>query len=55
MPGDEWQKFANLRALLAYQYTRPGKTLLFMGSELGRTGEWNHDTQPRLAPARVAR
>jgi 1,4-alpha-glucan branching enzyme len=43
MPGDEWQRFANLRALLAYQYTRPGKPLLFMGSELGSPREWNHD------------
>ena len=44
MPGDEWQQFANLRALLAYQYTRPGKPLLFMGSELASRREWNHDT-----------
>jgi 1,4-alpha-glucan branching enzyme len=44
MPGDEWQKFANLRTLFAYQYTRPGKPLLFMGSELGSYREWNHDT-----------
>ena len=43
MPGDEWQKFANLRAMLAYQYTRPGKKLLFMGTELAQRGEWNHD------------
>jgi 1,4-alpha-glucan branching enzyme len=43
MPGDEWQKFANLRSLFAYQYTRPGKPLLFMGSELGSYREWNHD------------
>ena len=43
MPGDEWQQFANLRALLAYQYTRPGKPLLFMGAELGVRREWNHD------------
>ena len=43
MPGDEWQRFANLRALFAYQYTRPGKPLLFMGSELGSYREWNHD------------
>jgi 1,4-alpha-glucan branching enzyme len=43
MPGDEWQRFANPRALLAYQYTRPGKPLLFMGSELGALREWNHD------------
>jgi 1,4-alpha-glucan branching enzyme len=44
LPGDEWQQFATLRALLAYQYARPGKSLLFMGSELGSTREWNHDT-----------
>ena len=44
MPGDLWQKFANLRALLAYQYTRPGKPLLFMGAELGSEREWNHDS-----------
>jgi 1,4-alpha-glucan branching enzyme len=43
MPGDEWQKFANLRALLTYQYTRPGKKLLFMGTELAPYEEWNHD------------
>jgi 1,4-alpha-glucan branching enzyme len=44
MPGDEWQRFANLRALFAYQYTRPGKPLLFMGGELGSRREWNHDS-----------
>nr|WP_025412800.1 1,4-alpha-glucan branching protein GlgB [Gemmatirosa kalamazoonensis] len=43
MPGDPWQKFANLRLLLAYQFTRPGKKLLFMGTELAPGGEWNHD------------
>jgi 1,4-alpha-glucan branching enzyme len=43
MPGDEWQKLANLRLLLAYQYTRPGKQLLFMGTELAPYNEWNHD------------
>ncbi len=43
MPGDHWQKLANLRALMAYQITRPGKSLLFMGSELALPGEWNHD------------
>jgi 1,4-alpha-glucan branching enzyme len=43
MPGDRWQKFANLRLLLAYQYTRPGKKLLFMGTELAPWNEWNHD------------
>jgi 1,4-alpha-glucan branching enzyme len=44
MPGDEWQKFANLRLLLAYMFTRPGKKLLFMGTELAPWDEWNHDT-----------
>jgi 1,4-alpha-glucan branching enzyme len=43
MPGDDWQRFANLRAMLAYMYTRPGKKLLFMGTELAPDGEWNHD------------
>jgi 1,4-alpha-glucan branching enzyme len=40
MPGDEWQRFANLRALLTYQMTSPGKKLLFMGCELGQVDEW---------------
>lgn len=43
MPGDHWQKLANLRVLFAYMVTRPGKSLLFMGSELAVPGEWNHD------------
>ena len=43
MPGDSWRKFANLRALLTYQYARPGKVLLFMGSELASPREWNHE------------
>jgi 1,4-alpha-glucan branching enzyme len=41
MPGDRWRKFANVRTLLAYQYTRPGKILLFMGIELGTWREWD--------------
>ncbi|MDR1392985.1 MAG: 1,4-alpha-glucan branching protein GlgB [Bifidobacteriaceae bacterium] len=41
MPGDNWQKLANLRVLYAYMWSHPGKQLLFMGSELGQTGEWS--------------
>jgi len=41
MPGDDWQRFANLRVLLAYQWLFPGKKLLFMGCEIGQTAEWN--------------
>ena len=41
MPGDEWQKFANLRALYLYMFTHPGAKLLFMGNEFAQTGEWN--------------
>jgi len=41
MPGDEWQRFANLRLLYLCQYTHPGQKLLFMGCEIGQTSEWN--------------
>lgn len=43
MPGDEWQRSANLRLLFGYMYSHPGKKLLFMGCELSQWKEWNHD------------
>ena len=43
MPGDEWQKFANLRLLYFYMYCHPGHKLLFMGNEIGQGNEWNPD------------
>jgi 1,4-alpha-glucan branching enzyme len=44
MPGDDWQKFANLRLLYAYMWSQPGKKLLFMGGELAQRNEWNHES-----------
>jgi 1,4-alpha-glucan branching enzyme len=43
MPGDQWQRFANLRAYFAFMWTHPGKKLVFMGGEFGQEREWNHD------------
>ena len=47
MPGDEWQRFANARAFLAYMYAHPGKKLLFMGSEIGQYEEWDYQSSIR--------
>lgn len=45
MPGDDWQRFANLRLLYVYQFTHPGRKLLFMGDEFGQGREWDHDRE----------
>jgi 1,4-alpha-glucan branching enzyme len=45
MPGDLWQRFANLRLLYSYMWTHPGKKLLYMGSDFGQWNEWNHDAE----------
>ena len=55
MPGDRWQKFANLRALYAYMWAHPGKKLLFMGGELARVGGVEPRRLAALEPARVRR
>ncbi len=57
MPGDDWQRFANLRAYYGFMWGHPGKKLLFMGQEWGQRSEWNHDTElpwPDLADDRHA-
>ncbi|MDQ2069038.1 1,4-alpha-glucan branching protein GlgB [Natronospira bacteriovora] len=54
MPGDRWQRFANLRLLYAYLYAYPGKKLMFMGNELAQTTEWSHDGQLPEALGAVA-
>jgi 1,4-alpha-glucan branching enzyme len=45
MPGDDWQKFANLRLMYSYMFTHPGGKLLFMGDEFGATAEWNYKSE----------
>lgn len=55
MPGDEWQKTANLRAYMGYMYGQPGKKLNFMGTEIAQTAEWNHDEQLQWSLLQFAR
>jgi 1,4-alpha-glucan branching enzyme len=57
MPGDMWQKFANLRALIAFMYGHPGKKLLFMGTEIGQWKEWdvNHSLDSKIVAAATNR
>ena len=54
MPGDDWQRFANLRLLFGMMWAQPGKKLLFMGGELATRSEWDHDAHARLGAARRA-
>ncbi len=55
VPGDAWQRFATLRAYYGFMWAHPGKKLLFMGGEFAQPGEFSHDGQPPLGPARRAR
>ena len=49
MPGDEWQRFANLRLLYSYMFTHPGAKLLFQGNEIGQGEEWNFQSSIDMA------
>src|SRR5258708_18924577 len=50
MPGDDWQKFANLRLLFGWMYAQPGKKLMFMGDEFGQWREWGHHSSLHSPP-----